>query len=272
MVLLNINYNFSPCCMKYSRNICIWCLQPANDKDVENIFPEALGCPDFLTLPGSIVCKKCNNNLAHLDRAVSDEFDFFTFTKGVKRKKNRKPEISSRGNVVAKHTNEGPTIFLNGEKHTIKLEDGTRLTPYKPKSRSVKPAMKIQNNIAEVSMSFAFGQSEKFIRGLTKIAVNSFAYFDGLDTITSSRFDSVRDFVKNGGEKRKALTMKAGDNEFKLAIERIFNNKSGDYGVVIRIACVIIMIDLSRQNSIISELIEAALNTYGAHGWATIPQ
>lgn len=80
-----------------SAPVCIWCLKPSTDSDKEHIFPEALGCPPELMLPGHAVCRKCNNDLAHLDLAVIDDFDFSRFLYGIPRKKNRPPEISGRG-------------------------------------------------------------------------------------------------------------------------------------------------------------------------------
>ncbi len=52
-----------------NNNTCIWCSRPTTDKDLEHIFPEALGCSAHLTLPGTVVCRRCNMGLAPLDQS-----------------------------------------------------------------------------------------------------------------------------------------------------------------------------------------------------------
>lgn len=258
--------------MKYSKNICIWCLKEKHDKDVEHIFPESLGCPDFMTLPGSIVCKKCNNELASLDRAILDEFDFLTFYKGIKRKNNKKPEITSRGNIIAKHTENSAKIFLNAEKYKITLEDGTQLTPYKSNGRSVQSDITIKDNVVSISMTLDFGQGKKFVRGLTKTAINCFVYSGGYDTVISTEFNKIREYVKHGGAKRKAIVLKAPDNEYKLAIETIATDENQQYIAVIRIGTVYFIIDLSPDGLLIEQICKKAMSLYGKQGWSIIPQ
>ena len=226
-----------------------------------------------MILPGSIVCKKCNNELAYLDRAVLDEFDFITFYKGILRKKNKKPEINSRGNIVAKYTKNGPEIFINAEKHGIMLEDGTQLTAYKKNSRSAKfDDIEIKDIAASVSIKIDFGQGKNFVRGLTKIAINGFVYIGGYDTVISSAFNSIREYVKHGGVKRKSLILKAPDDEYILAIKTITKNENGQYIAVIRIGSIHFIIDLSPDGSVIDEISKAAMTLYGKQGWVTIPK
>ena len=232
--------------MKYSKNICIWCSKPSHDKDVEHVFPEALGCPDFMTLPGSIVCKKCNNESAHLDRAVLDEFDFITFYEKIRRKNNKKPEINSRGNIFAKYTENGPEFFLNAEKNGVTLEDGTKLTAYKPNSRSIKSDIETKGKAASILMQLDFGQGKNFVRGLTKIAINGFVYQGGYDTVISSDFNNIRNYVKYGKVKRKSLMLKAPDDKYILAIETVTKNENGQHTAVIRIGSIHFIIGLTQ--------------------------
>ncbi|MCF6319932.1 MAG: HNH endonuclease, partial [Proteobacteria bacterium] len=75
-------------------NKCIWCGKFNQDKDIEHIIPEALGCPKDFFLDNGVVCKKCNNNLAYLDRAVIGDFKIPAFLAGVTKKKNKSPKVS----------------------------------------------------------------------------------------------------------------------------------------------------------------------------------
>src|ERR1035437_9160986 len=116
---------------------CIWCSGIANGRDIEHIIPQALGCPTNFVLAGTSVCLKCNNGLAHLDRAVSDEFDFLTFVSGVPRKNGKQPVISSRGNVRGTYKSNIPTITFNMEHHAVVAHDGSRVAAYGGSDRNV---------------------------------------------------------------------------------------------------------------------------------------
>jgi hypothetical protein len=135
---------------------CIWCLQPSSDTDREHVFPEALGCPPDLTLPGSNVCRQCNTSLAHLDRSVAEEFDFVGLLCGISRKRNRPPEIHSRGNVYGCLGKTGPELFFNLEPHCITLPNGKVVQPFRHKARDVRPAVKVHEKTMEMDFSLPF--------------------------------------------------------------------------------------------------------------------
>ena len=118
--------------------VCIWCLGLTDDEDVEHIFPASLGCPDHMTLPGTVVCRACNSGLAHLDQALAEEFDFMAFMKGIPRKHGRQPEISSRGNVYGWVSSDGPELHFNSERHAVTTVGGRRLAPFRGRGRDVK--------------------------------------------------------------------------------------------------------------------------------------
>lgn len=115
---------------------CIWCLQAANDTDDEHVIPESMGGPWVLS--GRVVCGSCNNRLSHLDRAVSDPFDFLTFHHGISGKKGRLKKVNARGNLVADHDVSGPVIRFNSGSRPVSLPDGRVLAPYGRSPRNVR--------------------------------------------------------------------------------------------------------------------------------------
>jgi len=96
---------------------CIWCTKLNSDKDIEHIFPEAIGCPKGFHLEGGVVCKFCNNSLAYLDQAVTSEFEIPAFMVNVIGKKNKSPKISSYGNLKGEYINSEKTFFINMDKN-----------------------------------------------------------------------------------------------------------------------------------------------------------
>jgi hypothetical protein len=182
-----------------SSGVCIWCLKESTDADREHIFPAALGWPDDLTVPGSVVCKRCNNGLAHLDQVVADDFDFLLVMNGVRRKRGRPPEVASRGNVYATRTQTGPSIFFNLDVVEHVAVDEQRIGPYRGRTRDIRPQLQVQaNGTAKVKFEVEFGQNKKFVRGLYKIALNSVARILGPDAARAEYFDWLRNYVRHG--------------------------------------------------------------------------
>lgn len=251
--------------------LCIWCLRPSSDKDVEHVFPEALGCPDHLTLPGTVVCRRCNTGLAHLDQIVADDFDLVALLKHIPRKRGRPPEIANRGNFYGNLTDKGPQLFFNLESYRVKTHIGRELTAYRGNTRDIRPEIKGQGVLREVSFGVPFGQHKKFVRGVTKIAFNAFTFLLGPDLARSHAFDSVRDFVRHGGEKRKVIVSACADDMYTLSAEPPWKSSNDEYCIEIRIATTRFLVDLSRSQSIIPILEAKTLEEHGPNGWTTLP-
>jgi hypothetical protein len=122
-----------------------------------------------------------------------DEFDFLTFMAGVPRKKGKKPIVRSRGNVLATVENEGSKITFNMESYPVAAHDGSRLAGYRGSKRDVRGKFSKQGDGAAISFEVPLGQNPKFIRGITKIALSSLAYFLGAQVALSSSFHPVRE-------------------------------------------------------------------------------
>lgn len=251
---------------------CIWCMRESHDRDIEHIFPAALGCPDHLTLPGSVVCRKCNNELAHLDQIIAGDFDFLMVMLGIKRKRDRPAEIRSRGNVYAVSTAEGPNIFFNLDPVLYTTPTGQKIGPFRGRQRDVRPQIKrVKGNEVEVSFEVAFGRNPKFVRGLYKIALSSIAHLLGHSAALSDQFDWLREYVMNGGTRRRVMLTAASDSNFIVAAYPPWKAENGDQAMEIRIGTASFLLDLSQNESPLPRLIEVARTQYGEDKFSVLP-
>lgn len=250
---------------------CIWCLEHADGGHEEHIIPEAIGCPPGFVLPGTVVCRKCNNGLSDLDQAVIDEFDFSTFMAGVPRKKGRPPVIRSRGNVLATVEPSGPTYTFNMDPIPIKAHDGSRLAPYRGSKRDIRAKFTKQGDAATINFETPFGQNRKFLRGVTKIAFSSLAFFLGAPLARSPAFTPIRRFVRHGVGDRHLLLTFDSDSTFSNRVWPPYVSSSGEYAVTLRIASVEFLVDLSEEESLLSMFQSKAPEIFGEKNWCTLP-
>lgn len=250
---------------------CIWCLEPATDGHKEHIIPEALGCPHGFVLPGTVVCRKCNNDLAHLDQAVLDEFDFVVFMAGVPRKKGRKPVVRSRRNVLATVENDEPTYTFNMESYPVKAHDGSRLAGFRGSKRDVRGQLSNQDGLASIKFEIPFGQTPKFVRGITKIAFSSLAYFLGAPLARSSTFEPIRRFVMDGVGERHLMLKFGSDSTYRNEVWPPYVSPSGEYTVAFRIAYIEFLVDLSEEESLLNIFQSKMPEFFGEKNWCTLP-
>ena len=250
---------------------CIWCSLPTSDPDVEHVFPAALGCPDHLVLPGSVVCRSCNTKLAHLDQAVADEFDVIAFLRGIRRKGRRPPQIHSRGNVFGTIEGDGPAISFNLESYSVASHACTNLAPYRGRARDIWPHIERDGSTGRVSYDVPFGQGPKFVRGIVKVAFSAFAFLCGANAARSSRFDGVRSFARQGSTHRHTLITPAGDDLFTLAAFPPWSSPDGEFCIEVRIGPIQFLVDLSNTESLFSTLEAKAREIYGPNGWSVLP-
>lgn len=254
-----------------SFDICIWCLEHAEGKHEEHIIPEALGCPPDFVLPGTIVCRKCNNGLADLDQAVIDEFDFQTFISGVPKKKRRPPAIRSRGNVIATVERDGPTYSINMDSVPVKAHDGSQLAPYRGSKRDVRAKFAKEGNVARINFDIPFGQNRKFLRGITKIAFSSLTFFLGAPLACSPIFSSIRNFVRHDIGNRHLLLSFNSDNTYTNRVWPPYVSSSGNYTVAFRLVTIEFLVDLSEDESFFTTAQSKASELLGEKNWCTLP-
>ena len=250
---------------------CIWCKKENSSSDIEHIIPESFGCPPGFVLSEGAVCKSCNNGLAHLDQAVSDEFDVIAFWSDVPRKRGRLPEIRSRGNVVGTSGPGGKTFTFNMERFPVKAHDGTSLGAFGKSERNIQAAFERDGDLDKVSFSVPIGQGRKFIRGIVKIAFSSFAYFLGADNALAEDFDPIRRFVRRGKGSRSILLIPSQDTSYRNEAKPPFQSENGTYAVTFRLAAVEFCVDLSPDMTLFPMFKKKAVELYGNSGWAYLP-
>lgn len=202
---------------------CIWCgSTPA--VSLEHIAPDALGCPpNFVLRTG--VCKSCNSKNGRLDRALLVPFEIITVLKGVLRKKNRRPTIDGFASIASSYDENGPVLFTNREKFPIITPDGKSLMGTN-KSDPIKDFA--HRAISDKEYEIKYSQELRFtvdtVRALFKIALESVAFFQGLEEARLPRYDKVRAFVKEGNGNFRALIMsdnnKNYDHYYNVAFSR----------------------------------------------------
>ncbi len=252
---------------------CIWCQGSAGGNHVEHIVPEVLGCPPDFILTSDFICQRCNNGLGQLDQAVADDFDFLTFQSGIPRKKGKPAKLASRGNVYGYSTKNEKRLFFNMDsKKTIKASDGFHVAPYRNSERNVKANFKAESGVAEITFQIKFGQSKKFQRGIFKIALSALAYFIGPNELYKSKYNQLRNYVRNGtGIRHLILLADSNPNNYSHQFDNPYISETGDYLLTFRLACVRFVVDLSESESSLARLSETAHQMFGQKGWTILP-
>lgn len=254
-----------------SASQCIWCKQTGNSSSVEHVIPEAVGCPKELILKNGEVCRACNTKLAFLDRAIVDEFDVPAFHSGVSRKKSRPSRIDSRGNMVGYRTDQGPVFAINMERYPVTTPDGVRVAAAGGSTRNIRAKLEKVGDRAQISFKTPFGSSPLFVRGIHKIALGSVAYFLGAEAALQPDMDSVRSHVLQGVGERRIIVRPTGDTDYRNVVWVPYKQEGGALTVVLRLATLEFVVDLSPGQCALPRLIEALNQTYGGQGWALLP-
>ena len=250
---------------------CIWCLCDTTDGHLEHIIPVAVGGVDEFSLPGSVVCKACNNGLAHIDRAVADEYDTSAFLARVPGRKGKPPAVRGRGNFVASIEATGPTMTFNMERFSVPAHNGTVAGPYGASSRNVNAKLEIDGSVARISFAQTFGSSPKFIRGITKIAFSFFAYLDGATAACSSRYDAVRRFVRDDVGTRHAMLIGCSDKKYQNGSPKLSVYEPDDCSVRFRIGHTEYVVDLTENECLMPIFERTMQEAYGTNGWTVLP-
>jgi hypothetical protein len=258
--------------------ICIWCKEDNKPAALEHIIPESMGCPDQFVLKDGEVCKPCNNHLAYLDKAVIDSFDVFLFLAGIPRKKNRKPTINSRGNMVAMNLNGENTMFVNMDPTEVTFPPGVRVAGRGKSTRNINFTFNEDGSVADFSFSTTIGDDPRFIRGIYKIAFETVAYFLGPNILLTAAYDPLRQFVIHGKPARKLVLLhgfvshQEGFPPYRHQVLPPFTME-GHEGFVVRMHLGVLefWLDLTKNGSAINRICKEAENLFGNTGWSCLP-
>lgn len=193
------------------------------------------------------------------------------FMAGVPRKGGGHPLVSSRGNVRGSFINGARALTYNMERHAVTAHDGERVAAFRGKPRDIAVTAARRGTEMDVSGSVSFGSSPKFVRGITKIALSSVAYFLGAAFARRADFDAARRYVVEGVGTRHALLRSSGDAEYRNTAWAPFRNEDGQTAVTFRLARVEFIVDLSPEESELPKLEAKQLEQLGTEGWCVLP-
>ena len=251
---------------------CIWCLQLNNDTTEEHIIPETLGCPPEFVFKDGTVCQSCNNKLGHVDQAVINDFDFASFEADIKRKGNRPASIRSRGNVCAGYGAEGKFIFFNMGPGQVKDPSNNIVAPFNGSNRHINATFMREGHLGKVSFDVKFAISKKFRRGIYKIGLNTLAYFLGRNKVLHDDFNPIREFVVRGKGDRTIFIRACENKNYSNQVWPPYVNERNYFSIVLRIAFIEFLMDLSPDCSITPVVYEKSKEVYGDQGWTYMPK
>jgi hypothetical protein len=239
-----------------NRGKCIWCGAESLDEFV---------------LPSSVVCANCNNGLAHLDQALTDDFDFLAFFAGVRGRKDRPASVQSRGNVRGTNVDGALSLSVNMNSFSVNAHDGSTVGGFRGRPRDVKVTMKKEGNEVRTSFRMTIGASPKFTRAVFKIGLSVVTFLCGADLVRSRRFDPIRKFVRNGEGLRHVMLCPASETQYVSGKPSVHISEEDEHAVEFRIGPVWFLIDLSENETYMPRYVDLMLRMHGRGGWTILP-
>ncbi len=243
---------------------CIWC--PSHEaRSLEHIAPDSLGCPpEFVLREG--VCEDCNRRHGRLDRALLVPFEIITVVKGIPRKKGKRPTVDGFSSISSSYDENGPRFHINREKFDIAPEGGKRL---KGITKDDPISGFRVTNLDDGKTQITYNQELRFgrdaVRGLFKIAIESIAYFEGLDAARDPDLDAVKAFVTKGTGDFRAMLMPDPSEAYESYFVPCFRSEKGRRAVGMTVLGIGFVCDFDPEFRLISQLLHAA-KLEGIHG------
>lgn len=236
---------------------CIWCPNP-NAQSLEHIAPESLGCPPNFALREG-VCEACNGRHGRLDRALLVPFEIATVLKGIPRKKGKRPTVDGFSSVSSSYDENGPRFYINREKFDIVPEGKKRLKGV-TKNDPISGFQMTQLNDGRTQITY--NQELRFtreaVRGLFKIAIESIAFFEGLDAARNSELDTVKAFVTSGTGNFRAIMVPDPSAEYESYYAPSWRSEDGNRAVGMTILGIGFLCDFDVECRTFPRLLEAA--------------
>lgn len=163
-------------------------------------------------------------------------------------------------------------ITFNMERYAVVAHDGSRVAAYGGSARNVNAQFnKLDEKKAKVSFSITLGNNPKFVRGLTKIAFSTAAYFLGAESIRGEAFEPVRQFVLRGIGNRHAMLTESADPTFRNQAWPPYCESNGGLAVTFRLAQTEFLIDLTPNESLLPIFEAKQMDINGTSGWCVLP-
>lgn len=247
---------------------CIWCGAKEYTPSLEHILPDSIGCPPGFLLEKDM-CKKYNNNLAHLDRAHLRQFELITFLGNIPRKGGKRPSLNSDASLQGRHTSAGPEIHLNGGRGTT-TAFGQTLKPLQATKKLGDLSFEINGNLATLNFSQRFGDDPKFVRALYKVGIEIAVFWLGPEGAHIPSPAAARKFVRKVRGSFGTL-MISGKNSHEHHFAPPFRSEEADILVVgMRIFGVDFVVDFDPMQRTIATL-RQNLEDLGEENWTILP-
>lgn len=232
--------------------ICIWCGQRDPSAAEEHIVPEALGCPPTAVFRDGEVCSRCNNLLSRWDQALCDGFDLLRLAYGQPGKKGGPPAVSGRPNARTVRRDGQNVLEINFGPNEQMLPDGRRLKAPTKSLDSIHGTMERGGDIGKVTYRAHLFYQEHFVRGIYKIALESFALHAGWQAARDSSFDPIRSYVLDPKAEhlRCVVHLRSGEQPVTGATTELFSPYAPETGapgyvVPLRLLNVVFFADLT---------------------------
>jgi hypothetical protein len=236
---------------------CIFCRGGSNHSPPEHIIPEALGCPESAVLRNDEVCPRCNHGLAFLDHALVNSFDIPRLLAGQRGKKGRGPFVNGRKNIYAAPHEGELTLFVNAGPGDVTLPNGRILKAPDGSAQSVVATETITGDRVRVRIRATLLQDPRLPRALHKVALETVAFFHGVEAALDHSLDTVRDYVLTGsGNPRRILAVHCLEQEYRNQLWPPYRFNV-DTVSVIRLVAFEFNVDLTPAQARLSSLIEA---------------
>jgi hypothetical protein len=153
---------------------------------------------------------------------------------GIRRKGGKRPTIDGLATMSSGYDENGPAFFINREKFAVKTPSGKMLAPTSKldEIENVEIAH-LGDGKVDLTIRQRLLLDRKAVRCLFKIALETIAYHEGLESAAHSSFDHVRKFVMEDEGNLAALMMYGGP--FSSYITNRFTNDCGEVTVPVTI-------------------------------------
>lgn len=148
--------------------------------------------------------------------------------------------------------------------------DGMRVAALGGSDRNIRGKLQRTGNDVNVSSGVSLGSSQRFVRGIHKIALGVATCFLGTDAVLGVSFDAVRSYVRNGTGKRRIVARPTEDDVYRNVAWPSYKYEAG-LAVVLRLAMIELYVDLSPDQNGLSVLVEKLKASHGNRGWTLMP-
>jgi hypothetical protein len=123
-----------------------------------------------------------------------------------------------------------------------------------------------------IHFSQSFGSNRDFVRGIYKIAIESFVYFSGAELILNSSNDWAREYVLMDKGERKIVILQAESGGCQNSVKPLFSLKDNSCDAMfIQLGLASFFVDLTPGMRVFQNFCDQARKLLGSSGWTYSP-